>query len=112
MNAIDLFRRFAANIHIAHHLPGRIRLKLSPVELDDDERAALAEARAFREALDNIPGVTSIRLNLLARSCTVDYDRDIIPPAAWSDLLGNIDSPAARVLLDILITRYTEALRA
>ncbi|MFT4172056.1 MAG: cation transporter [Rhodocyclaceae bacterium] len=112
MNEIELFRRFAAHVQIAHHIPGRIRLKLAPVKLDDEERAAVSRAKGFQKALDSIPGVKSIRLNLLARSCTVEYDTGIIPAAAWPDVLGAVDSPAARALMDILVRKYAEAVNA
>jgi hypothetical protein len=109
---IELFRRFVAHVHIAHHLPGRIRLKLTPVKFDDEERAAMARVKGFQKALDTIPGVSSIRLNLLARSCTVEYDTRIIPAAAWQDVLSGVDSPAARTLMDILVRKYAEAVDA
>ncbi|TJZ79184.1 cation transporter [Chitiniphilus eburneus] len=112
MNATELFTRFAASVQIAHHIPGRIRLKLAPVTLDDAERSTLAQAKGFQRVLDDIPGIRGIRLNPLARSCTVDYDASVIPPSAWGDLLEGVNSPAAGVLMTIIVDRYAEATRA
>jgi copper chaperone CopZ len=109
MKEIEKFRRFASSVQIAHHIPGRVRFKLGKLQLDDEDRDVLEEARKFQKVLDSIKGVKDIRLNLLARSCTVEYDTAVIPPAAWSDVLGGVDSPAANVLLGILEKKYEEA---
>ncbi|MDQ7988356.1 MAG: cation transporter [Candidatus Dactylopiibacterium sp.] len=99
---LEVFRRFTGSVQIAHHIAGRIRFKLGAIELDQAGREALADAKQFQHALDSIPGVKSIRLNLLARSCTVEYDPAVIPQQAWPDVLGGIDSPASAKLLGIL----------
>lgn len=106
LQSLETFRRFASSVQIAHHIAGRIRFKVGAIELDAEGRAALADARKFQHALDSIPGVKAIRLNLLARSCTVEYDPAVIPPQAWLDLLAGVDSPAAQRLLDIIRRKY------
>ena len=53
-------------------------------------------------ALKRIRGVKNISWNLLARSCTIEYDPAVIPNAAWPDLLAGTDSPAAQTLRTIM----------
>lgn len=91
--------RFAENLRIAHHIPGRIRLKLV-VDLADADVDILGGAKRFHAALSGRAGIRSISLNPLARSCTVEYDTAVIPTSAWQDLLAGTHSAAADILLD------------
>ena len=85
-----LLAHFAPHLKIAHQLPGRVRLKLSMKALDGINFSALeSSADAFSAVLGQIRGVRAIKWNLLARSCTVEYDTAIIPDAAWPDLLSS-----------------------
>lgn len=98
-----LLAHFALHLKIAHQLPGRVRLKLSMKALDGINFSALeSSADAFSTVLGQIRGVRAIKWNLLARSCTVEYDTAIIPDAAWPDLLAGADSAAAQALHAIL----------
>lgn len=112
MNAIDNFRRFFSCVQIAHHIPGRIRLRLTPDEplpaLSAQEKSLLAQARAFQQVLGQTPGVRAIRVNLMARSCTVEYDQQVIPVKAWSDLLQGESSAEAGVLRRIIEDKFSE----
>lgn len=108
MSEMEHFRRFIVCVLIAHHIPGRIRLKLDPARLGKEEAVAIKGAKNFRGALDGIPGVKSIRLNLLALSCIVEYDTQVIPVAAWSDLLEGARTAEADVLLNIIEQKYAE----
>lgn len=107
MRDIENLMRFTGRLRIAHHIPGRIRLKLDAsvpkAEVDD-----IARAKWMKKVFGDTPGIRSVSLNLLARSCTVEYDSQIIPAAAWSDLLRGTRSPAAEVLLNILAARRRE----
>lgn len=108
MKEFHTFRRFAGSVQIVHHIPGRIRFKLGEVELDAAGREALVSARRFQGALDTLPGVKAIRLNLLARSCTVEYDPSVIPQKAWPDLLAGTDSAEAATLIRIVTENFAE----
>ena len=81
---------------IAHHVPGRFRVKLAG---DLEGRPGEAEAVALLDRLRALPGVGALTLNTLARSCTVAYARAVIPPPAWDDLLSGRDTGAAAALL-------------
>lgn len=112
MTDFEVFRRFVQHVRIVHHIPGRVRFKLLDLALDEEGKALLGQAKQFEHALDGIQGVKSIRLNLLARSCTVEYDKAVIPQDAWQDVLEGAESAAAESLLGILRTRYRELTQA
>lgn len=102
--------RFLPGLCLAHQIPGRVRLKLDIAALRTG-RLQKGDIERLQSALGAIRGVRTIRLNLPARSCAVEYDSTIIPDAAWADLLAGRDTPEARVLIDILHEGYEEALR-
>lgn len=108
MADFEVIGGFLRHVRIAHDIPGRIRFKLLDVALTDEGRALLAQARQFEHALDGIPGVKSIQVNLLARSCTIEYDKSTIPQVVWQDLLNGKNSPSAESLLRVLRARYLE----
>lgn len=89
--------RYAAWLRVAHHIPGRIRLKLAS-EIEADLRDAAAEVKRFVSAASSAPGIRSVSLNLLARSCLVEYDPAEIAPVAWTDLIAGIRSDEALAL--------------
>ena len=116
MSVVEKIQRFGACVHIAHHLPGRIRLRLAQLNeapaLDAKEQSLLAQASNFRDLLDSIPGIVSIRVNLMARSCTVEYDRTVIPFQAWPDFLAGVRSDEAGILTRIIEEKYAEVVNA
>jgi hypothetical protein len=92
---------FAAYLRIAHHIAGRVRLKLVDGALDAPQVRALDHNR-LKAAFAGMPGVRDMQINLLARSCTVAYDNAAIPDTAWPDLLAGRRTLAAATLLDLL----------
>jgi hypothetical protein len=102
----DVLHGFLRKVRIAHHIRGRVRLRLDASA--DYLDVPKAEARAFQSLLDRTPGVRSVQVNLLARSCIVHYDPEIIPERAWSDLLDGRVSDAAEILEHILRDTYVE----
>ncbi|MDD5328511.1 MAG: hypothetical protein PHX38_00770 [Sulfuricella sp.] len=105
MDTHQIIRQFAPRAAIAHHIPGRIRIRLD-LSLAEISRLREFDPERLRGALTTIRGVRDVRINGLARSCTVEYDAGVIPSAAWEDLLADRDTPAAKVLLDILRERH------
>lgn len=92
-----LLGELTGRLRIAHHLPGRVRLKLD-VELSATQERAIGDARQLLGALGDIPGIRAVNLNLLARSCTVEYDPARIPPAAWEQLVAGTTGDAGATL--------------
>lgn len=107
MDLFEQLQAFTAHLRIAHHIPGRIRLKLVS-EPNEELLKLVEEARRFGRALGDIPGVRSVSLNVLARSCTVEYDAKAIPAQAWPDLLSGVRSPAAEILMGVIVAKYRE----
>jgi hypothetical protein len=108
MDDFDRVQAYAPMLQIAHHIPGRIRLKLCGA--NDKIKSLAAYAKRFDDLWRDIPGIRSARLNLVARSCTVEYDDALIPFRAWPDLLGGARSDEALKLLGILKQKF-ETLR-
>lgn len=88
---LDL-RRF---ISIAHHVPGRIRLKL-------DFRALAhlpnVDPAPFAALVGRIQGVKTTRLNAAALTVVVEYDPQLIAAAIWPRLLVADAEEVERVL--------------
>lgn len=106
MPTFDELRGYLEHVRIVHHIRGRIRLKLVAGYESLAERSR--HARQFQSILVRTPGVHSVRVNLLARSCSVEYDPQVIPAEAWGDFLAGVDSPAAATLEQILREIYRE----
>ena len=141
------------NIHIAHHIPGRIRLKFNAVgdsvkstdsakpaesadsavskksaksadssdskksakSVDSSDSKKFADSQKFadsaksadsadlkgvdfqhlKKVFESMDGVKSLKINLLARSMVIEYDKNRLPPAAIPDFLANAQTPAA-----------------
>lgn len=94
LNTIEDLWHFARQTRIAHHIPGRVRLKL-----EGKAGGAVAEVRRFVDAASKASGIRSVNVNLLARSCVVEYDPALIAPSAWQDIVDGTRSPHAEQLL-------------
>jgi hypothetical protein len=98
MQDFERFQSYIPLIRIAHHIPGRIRFKLNQADARIQQLAG--QAGHFGAVWQGVPGIRSAKLNLLARSCTVEYDPQLIPFQAWPDLLDGVRSDAAQRLLE------------
>ena len=92
-NFVEKFQKCCAwarqNIQIAHHIPGRIRLKFgAPAGLDVD-------FSTLKKVFEKMPSIQNLKVNLLARSMTIQYDAKRLPPAAFDDFLAGKDNAAA-----------------
>jgi hypothetical protein len=92
--------RFATLLRIAHHIPGRVRLKLA-VE-NGSGLIDAAEAKRFIRSVTGVPGIRAVSLNPLALSCVVEYDPALISPSVWNDLVAGTRSAAAEALLQAI----------
>lgn len=93
--------RLTALLRIAHHIPGRVRLKLDATA-GADLAAAAGDIAALNRALSAVPAIRSVSVNRLALSCTIEYDPAAIPPSAWPDLLEGKASAGADTLLRLV----------
>jgi hypothetical protein len=77
-----------SHIAIAHQIPGRIRLKLlRPPEPLRVKLDAPALTRFFAR-LRQIPGITQVKPNALALSCTITYAPAQLPDHVWRETFG------------------------
>lgn len=99
----ELLAHFTPHLKIAHQIPGRVRFKLAAAAVNGVSfDAPNGKGDVLDTILQKIRGVRSVSWNMLARSCTVEYDPRIIPDSAWPDLLAGKASPAADTLRAIL----------
>ena len=87
---VDCILNLARHADIAHHIPGRIRLKvrLSGVEL--------VQQTDGESLLRCLPGVLNVKIKALARSAVIEYDPKLIPPSLWEDFGKVRDVPQAQ----------------
>jgi hypothetical protein len=97
--AHDVLTLLAVRPHvaIAHHIPGRIRLRFDPLAV----ASAIAGER-LRALLARICGIVGTELNLPARSLVVTYDPQALAPATWERLLAAEAEDAARLVESLL----------
>lgn len=108
MEAWQLIENIAPRTAIAHHIAGRVRIKFDIAAMENGRLRDL-EPERLRRALENLHGVSSVRFNALAASCTVEYDAAVIPRSAWEDLLACRKSPEAERLAETLGVQYARA---
>lgn len=71
-------------LSVAHHVPGRIRLKFSMGLLKDKD--ALKLISEFENS-PVPPAVKDARINKMARSVVIEYDKNVIDPAKLDEVL-------------------------
>ncbi|MBK1663897.1 hypothetical protein CKO38_08645 [Rhodospirillum rubrum] len=96
---VDLLLRIRPYASIAHHLPGRVRLKIGlgvlgvlkgmPLDL------RLADFRAFQ-------GIGEVRVNMAALSAVVSYDPSIVPNDFWRQCLTLADADLREMVARVL----------
>ncbi len=84
-------------LDVAHHVPGRIRVKFSPLILT--KPVALC---AMRDHSELPAAITSTRVNMSARSVVIEYDPDEISPELIEELIQGQDSnKKAEIISDL-----------
>ncbi len=105
MESWQFIERLAPQASIAHHIAGRVRIKFDIGAMESGRLRDL-HPEHLRRALESLHGVSGVRFNPLARSCTVEYDAGVIPRNAWEDLLACRKSPEAEKLAADLGEQY------
>ncbi|MGH2340745.1 hypothetical protein ACRC7T_04610 [Segnochrobactraceae bacterium EtOH-i3] len=90
-------RRF---LSIAHHVPGRIRVKLSITAL-----ACLPDVdpAPFVDLTRRIRGVGMTRVNVPALSVVIEYDPVVIPAPLWERLLLADRAEVERIIAERVV---------
>lgn len=97
--ALEALLALRQYVSIAHHVRGRIRLRISRSAVYSTDRL---DRKQIEQALRTIPGINSVRVNPAAGSAVVEYATDRINPETWVLLLTG-DSNAARIRLQSLL---------
>lgn len=79
-NSVDDLLQLLPHVEIAHHVPGRIRLKIHPSALN------VVRDIDVEKVLLDIPGVRSLRINAFAKSVVIEYNCDRLPHDLWTNL--------------------------
>lgn len=74
---------------IVHHVPGRIRLKLTA----SPEEVSTVTNEDLRDTLRSVPGIRGARINPIAKSMVVSYDPEVLPRDLWALVEQLTDNP-------------------
>lgn len=94
---VELLLAMRRHLHIAHHIPGRLRLR-ADAGLLELARQWHGQPVQLDAAVRIIDGFRSARINRVAASAVIEYDPSRVPPAAWHQLLEGDDEQALSVL--------------
>ncbi len=108
---IEQLRNITRHLTIAHHIPGRIRLKLLRGAFSNREMDALGQVGSLHNMIAIMPGIQALRVNLAAMSCVVEYDTSEIPCALWESLLSGEESEAVHDMLARIEHHYQQHLK-
>lgn len=90
-------------LSIAHHVPGRIRLRFSGSAIS---RLGADRLLGFADKAKEAGAIRSFRVNPVGRSLTIEYDPTAVSPALWTLFMSENDEQAA-VLAARLASRLT-----
>ena len=76
------------HIQIAHHIPGRIRLRLVPTIVDAVNGL---DRGLLRLPFSELEGIRSARINALALSAIIEYDTKTLAPDWWETAFEGSD---------------------
>ena len=95
-------------LEVAHHVPGRIRIRFSPAVVTAPGAASLAAwAQGQKRNNGGYPkGLVNLRLNLGSRSLVIEYDREIIDPKVLEELFSTQDKDR----MEFLVSELAESL--
>lgn len=101
MSALDLDTLLALRGHlqVAHHVPGRIRLRIAPTLVKSAWRMDRSQ---IEHALRSIQGIRGVRINPAAGAVIVEYAPGQIAPETWNLLLHG-DAETARNRIEALL---------
>ena len=88
-------------ITVAHHVPGRMRLKFS---------AAIRKHPSYdaiRGGAKTLPGIKSARVNTMARSMVIEYDTTLLPHQTVQELFTTMTEDRVAALLEDLRQKRT-----
>ena len=106
------FRPFLAlrrHLRIAHHIPGRIRLRAGPAILKE---LGSVDGKSLERALHALRGIGAVRANPRAGSVVVEYLPSSINPDWWETLISGPEDAAEALLQRLLENELAPAVTA
>jgi hypothetical protein len=91
-------------VNVAHHIPGRIRLRIMPGLRHDPQALELARTMDLDSwgNGDGWPAIINTRLNLKGGSLVVEYDPEMVPPEMITELFSSRDADRVKQLTEQL----------
>ena len=86
-------------LRIVHHVPGRLRVRLTRIALRANSDFSLAEFVRFVEVTCD----ARVAISAAALSAVLEYDPERLPPRLWDDLIDGPEA-AARSAFETLTT--------
>jgi len=90
MSVEDYLIPLLEEAEIAHHIPGRLRLRFNHSILARLPKVNGIE-KVIQRMVNQIEAIKDIRLNLYAGSVVVQYNTDILSPDFWQEVVGEKD---------------------
>lgn len=111
MNEIELdaFLALRRHLKIAHHMPGRIRVRIGAGVFED---LGKVDRSLFDRILGAVAGIKDVRVNPAAGSIVVAYTPSMIEPAWWETLIHGKEAAAKNLLRRLLDTEFASAVAA
>lgn len=78
-------------LHIVHHVPGRLRVRVAKEAFRRLPGLSLADIRML---VDKIEGVRTLRIVPATLSAVIEYDHQVISPSLWHDLIDGPEDSA------------------
>lgn len=103
------FLTLRRHLKVAHHIPGRIRLRIAAAVIED---LGKVDGKVFDRILHAIDGIKDVRLNALAGSIVISYTPARIEPAWWETLVHGEDATAIALLHRLLGNELAPAVEA
>ena len=96
---LEVLKDLHKYVQIAHHVPGRIRLKFDP------SLAKHPGAGDLLNSKEKLTGIKNIRVNPAARSVVIEYDEEVIRPDYIQELFTVRDPDRFHAIIDELAER-------
>lgn len=111
MTEIDLqpFLTLRRHLRIAHHIPGRIRLRAGPGIVKE---LGAVDGKALERVLGALDGIRDFRANPQAGSVVVEYLPASIKPEWWETLIHGDETAAVDLLHRLLENELAPAVVA
>ena len=111
MTTIDLtpFLDLRRHLKIAHHIPGRIRLRVGASVFKD---LGKIDTGVFDKILGAIDGIHDVRVNAAAGSVVIAYIPTVIQSSWWETLLKADNDTAISLLQRLLDAELAPAVSA